>query len=145
MSKDLGFTDKDILRVLAAYAVYTDRGLEIRVVGSTSNVTFVRSAKQAEDGKSSDPVVEELSRRIKELESKLSGHEKEKVRPKLLEEAVEALLLDEGVPKWMKKLGAALVRLLRELEGPERLKPIQFLSNEVWATMWDTKESYASK
>ena len=73
-------------------------------------MTFVRSAKQAEGGKNSDPVVEELSRRVKELESKLGEHEKEKVRPKLSEEAVETLLSEEGVPKWMEKLGAALVR-----------------------------------
>ena len=49
----------------------------------------------------------------KELESKLGQHEKEKVRPKLSEEAVETLLSEEGVPKWMEKLAAALVRLFR--------------------------------
>ena len=25
------------------------------------------------------------------------------------------------------------------------MKPIQFLSNEVWCTMWDTKEAYSTK
>ena len=45
----------------------------------------------------------------------------------------------------MEKLRAALVRLFKEPEEPEGRKPIQFLSNEVWATMWDTKQSYASK
>ena len=25
------------------------------------------------------------------------------------------------------------------------MKPIQFLSNEVWCTMWDTKESYSTR
>ena len=98
-SEDPGFADQDILRVLAAYAPDTDKGFEIRVVGSRANVTFVRSAKQTEDGKNSDPVVEELSRRIKELESKLGEHQKEKVRPKLSAEAVEILLSEEGVPK----------------------------------------------
>ena len=45
----------------------------------------------------------------------------------------------------MEKLGAALVRLFRDPDEPEGMKPIQFLSNEVRATMWDTKESYANK
>ena len=108
-------------------------------------MTFVRGAKQVEDGKNSDPVVEELSRRIKELESKLGEHEKEKVHPKLSEEAVETLLSEEGAPKWMQKCGAALVRLFKEQGEPEGMKPIQFLSNEVWATMWDTKEAYANE
>ena len=93
------------------YALYTDKGFEIGVVGSRANVTFVRGAKQAEGGKNSDPVVEGLSRRIKELESKLGEHEKEKVCPKLSEEVVETLLSEEGVPKWMEKVGAALMRL----------------------------------
>ena len=44
MSEDLGVTDQDVLRVLAAYAMYTDKGFEIGVVGSKANVTFVRSA-----------------------------------------------------------------------------------------------------
>ena len=44
-------------------------------------------------------MVEELNRRIKALESKLGEHEKEKVCRKLSEEAVEALLSEEGVPK----------------------------------------------
>ena len=145
LSEHLGFADQDILHVLAAYTLYTDNGFEIRVVVSTANVTFVRSAKQAEDGKNSDPVVEELSRRIKELESKLGKPEKEKVRPKLLEEAVETLVLEEGVPKWMEKLGATLMRLFKEPEEPEGLKPSQFPSNSIWATMWDAKECYASK
>ena len=41
----------------------------------------------------------------------------------------------------MEKLGAALVRLFKDLEEPEGMKPIQLLSNEVLAT----KESYANK
>ena len=45
----------------------------------------------------------------------------------------------------MEKLGAALVRVFKEREEPEGLKLIQFLSNEVCATIWDTKESYSSK
>ena len=52
MLEDLGFTDQDILRVLAAYAVYRDKGFEIRVVGSRASVTFVRGAKRVEGGKS---------------------------------------------------------------------------------------------
>ena len=90
----------------------------------------MRSAKQAEDGKNSDPVVEEPSRSIKELESKLGEHEKEKVRPKLSEEAVETLLSEEGVSKGMEKLGPTLVRLFKEPQGPERLKPIRFITND---------------
>ena len=54
-----------------------------------------------EGGKNCDSVVEELSGRIKELEYKLGEQEKEKVRPKLSEEAVKTLLSEEGVPKWM--------------------------------------------
>ena len=87
-------------------------------------MTFVRGAKHMEGGKNSYPVVEELSRCIKELESKRQKHEKEKVRPKLSEEAVETLLSQEGVPKWMKKLGAALVQLFKDSEEPEGMKPI---------------------
>ena len=79
MSKDLEFTDRDILRELAAYALYTDKGFLIRVVGSRTNVTFVWAAKPVEGGNNSDPVVEEPGRRIKELESKLGEHDKEKV------------------------------------------------------------------
>ena len=59
-------------------------------------------------------MVEELSTRIKELEAKLGDQGKEKGRPKLSEEAV---LSEEGVPKWMEKLGAALVQLFKNLEG----------------------------
>ena len=70
---------------------------------------------------------------------------KGKGAPKTSEEAVETLLSEEGVPKCMEKLEAALVRLFKEQGEPEGLKLIQFLSNEVCATMWDTKESYASK
>ena len=114
MSEDVGYTDQDISRVLAAYAMYTDKGFEIRVVGSRASVTFVRGAKQMEGEKNPGPMVEELSRRIKELESKPGEHEKEKVRLKLCEEAVETMLSEEGVPKWMEKLGAALVRLFKD-------------------------------
>ena len=57
MLEDLEFIDQDTLRVLASYAFYTEKGFEIRVVGSKANVTFVRSAKQAEGGKNSAPVV----------------------------------------------------------------------------------------
>ena len=124
MSEDLGFTHRDILRLLAAYARYTDKGFKICVVESRANVTFVRGAKQMEGGKNSDPVVEELCRRIKELASKLGEHEKEKVRPKLSEEAVETLLSEEG-PKWMEKLGAAPVRLFKDPKEPDGMKPIQ--------------------
>ena len=124
------------------YALYTDKGFEIRVVGSRANVTFLWGAKPMEGGGNPDAVMENLSRRIQELETKQREHEKEKVRPKLSEEAVETLRSEEGVPKWMEKLGAALVRLFKDLEGLEELKPVQFLSNEVGATMWDTKESY---
>ena len=90
-------------------------------------------------------MVEELSRWIKELESKRGGQEKEKVRPKLSGEAVETVLLEKGVPKWIGKLGAALVQLFQDLEAPEGMKPIQFRSNDVWATMWGMKESCANK
>ena len=125
------------------YALYTDKGFEIRVVGSRANLTFVWGAKPMEGGESLDAVMEDLSRHLQELETKPGEHEKEKVRPKLSEEAVETLRSEEGVPKWMEKLGATLVRLFKDLEGPEEMKPVQFLSNEAWATMWDTKESYA--
>ena len=70
---------------------------------------------------------------------------KKKVRPKLSEEAVETLLSEEGVPKWMEKLKAALVQPFKEPDEPEGMKPIQFLGIEVRATMWDTKESYTNK
>ena len=90
-------------------------------------------------------MVEEWSKHITELESKLEEHEKEKVRPKLSQEAVETLLSEEGVPKWMEKLRATLVRLFKDLEEPEGMKRVQFVSNKVWATMWDTNESYANK
>ena len=145
MLEDPGFTDQDTLRVLATYALYTDKGFEICVLGSRANVTFVQGTEPAEGGKSFDPVVGELSRRKKELGSKLGEHEKEKIHPKLSEAAVETLLSEEGVPKWMEKLGAALVWLFKDPKVPEGMKPIQFLSNEVRATMWDTKESYANK
>ena len=49
------------------------------------------------------------------------------------------------MPKWMEKLGAALVQLFQNLEGHEGIKPIQFLATEVWCTMWDTKESYSTE
>ena len=111
MSEDLGFTNQDVLRVLAAYALYTDKSFEIKVIGSRASATFTRNAKFADGDKEQDPMVEELSRRIKELEAKLGELGKEKVRPKLSEEAVEKLLSKEGVPKWMEKLGAALVQL----------------------------------
>ena len=107
MSEDLGFTDQDILRVLAASGLYTDKGFEIRVVGSRASVTFVRVPNRWKEGKTR--ILWLKSRHIKEVESKLGEHEKEKVRPKLSEEAVETLLSEEGVPKWMEKLGAALV------------------------------------
>ena len=58
---------------------------------------------------------------------------------------MEALLSEEGVPKWMEKLGAALMLLFQDRRAAEGMKPIQFLSNEVWAAMWDMKESYANK
>ena len=78
--------------MLLAYALYTDKGFAIRVVRSQTGVTFVGGSKGMEGGKNPGTVVEELSRRIKELESKLGQHEKEKVRLKLSEEAVETLL-----------------------------------------------------
>ena len=65
MSEDLGFTDQDVLRGLATYALYTDEGFAIRVVGLRAIVTFVRGAKPVEGGKNPDPVVEELSRCIR--------------------------------------------------------------------------------
>ena len=99
MSEDLGFTNQDISRVLATYAVYMDNGFQIRVVGSQANVTFVRGAKQMEGGKNPDPEAEELGRRLKELDSNMGEHEKEKVCRKLSEEAVETLLSEESVPK----------------------------------------------
>ena len=71
MSKDLGFTKQDVLRVLAAYALYTDKSFEIKVIGSKASVTFTRNAKFASGGKEQDPMAEELSRRRKELEAKL--------------------------------------------------------------------------
>ena len=74
-------------------------------------------------------MVEELSRRMKELESKLGEHKKEKLRPKLSEEAVETLLSQEGVPKWMEKFAAALMRLFKDAEEPEEMNPVQFLRN----------------
>ena len=92
ISEDLGFTYQDILRVLAAYALHTHKGLDIGVVGSMANVTFVHSAKQTEGGKNCDPVVEEPSKCIKEFEAKLGEHEKAKVRPKLSEVGVETVL-----------------------------------------------------
>ena len=62
-------------------------------------MTFTRNAKPANGDKQQDPMVEELSRRIKEPEAKLGEHGKEKVQPKLCEEAVETLLSQEVVPK----------------------------------------------
>ena len=64
---------------------------------------------------------------------------------KLSDEASETVLSKHGVPKWMEKLGSALVQLFKNLEECGGMKPIRFLSNEVWCTMWDTKESHASK
>ena len=55
------------------------------------------------------------------------------------------MLSEQGVPKWIEKLRAALVRLSKDPEEPQGMKLIQFLSHEVWATRWDTKESYANK
>ena len=67
MSEDLGFIDPDILRLLAVYALYTDKEFEIRMVGLRASVTFVRGAKQVEGGKNPNPVVEEPNRWIIEL------------------------------------------------------------------------------
>ena len=39
------------------------------------------------------------------------------MRPKLSEGAVETLLSEEGVPKWMEKLGSALVQLFKSPKG----------------------------
>ena len=102
--------------------------------------TFTCNAIFAEGNKEQEPLLEELSTRIKDLEPK-RGREK----PQTSEQAVETLLLEEGVPKWMEKFGAALVHLFKNPEGYEGIKPIQFLANEVWCTMWDTKESYSTK
>ena len=71
MSEDLGFTNPDVLRVLAAYALYTDKSFGIKVIGSKASVTFTRNAKFASGGKEQDSMAEELSRRRKELEAKL--------------------------------------------------------------------------
>ena len=131
--------------MLPTYALYPDKGFEIRLVGSRASVTFVRGAKPMEGGENHDPVVEDLSRHRKELESKLGEHEKEKVRAKLSKEVVETLFSEEDVPKWMEKLGAALVWLFKDPEEPKGMKPIQFRSNEVRATIWGTKDSYAHK
>ena len=72
---------------------------------------FTRSVKPAARSKGQDKTIEELSRRIKELETKLGEANKENVRPNLSDEAVESLLSEEGVPKWMEKLGSALVNM----------------------------------
>ena len=45
------------------------------------------------------------------------------MRPKLSEGAVETLLSEKGVPKWMEKLGSALVQLCKSPEGLEGMKP----------------------
>ena len=71
LSKYLGFTDQGVLQVLAVYALYTYKSFEIKVIGSRASVIFTRIAKAAEGGKDQDPMVEEMSRRIKELEAKL--------------------------------------------------------------------------
>ena len=101
--------------------LYTDKSFEIKVIGSRASVTFTSNAKTAEGDKEQDPMVEQLSRRIKELEAKLGEQGKEKVRPKLSEEAVETLLLRREC-----QLGAALVQLFKNPEGPEGMKPIRF-------------------
>ena len=134
ISEDLGFTYQHLLQVLATYAVCTNKSFKIKVIGSRASVMFTCNAKFADRDQEQDPMVEELCRRIKEPEAKLGEQDKENVRPKLSEEAVDTLLAEEGVPKWVENL-----------EGREGMKPIQFLSNEVWYTMWDTKESYATK
>ena len=58
---------------------------------------------------------------------------------------METPLSKEGVPKWIEKLGNALVRLFKDPEETEGMKPLHFLNNEVCTTMWDTKESYVNK
>ena len=45
----------------------------------------------------------------------------------------------------MEKPGTAVMRLFKDPKEPEGIKPIQSLSNKVWATVWDTKDSYLSK
>ena len=110
------------MRVLAACALHMNRGFEVRVVGSRANVTFVRGAKPMEGGKRYNPLVEEMSGRRKELESKWGGHEKEKAHPKLLKEAVETLLTEQGVAKLMEKVGTAVVQPRRA--GRDKSNPI---------------------
>ena len=114
MSEDLGFTDQAVLRNLAAHALYTDKSCEFKVVGSRASVNFTHKVKPADGGKEQDLMAEEQSRRIKESEAKLGEQDKEKVRPNLSKEAVEMLLAEEGVPKWMEKLGSVLVPLFKK-------------------------------
>ena len=99
MSEEMGFSDQEVLRVLVAYAPYTNKSFEIKVIGSRASVTFTRNAKSVVGGKEQDLMVEEPSRRTKELEAKLGEQDKEKVHLKLSEEAVETLLAEEGVLK----------------------------------------------
>ena len=124
MSEDPGFNDQDVLRVLTAYALHTEMTFKIKVIGFTASVAFMCNAKPAEGDKEEDPMVEELSRRVKELEAKPGELGKEKVRPKLSKEAVEALPSQEGVPKWVEKLGPALVQLFKNPEGLGGMTPI---------------------
>ena len=65
MSEDQGFTYQGVLRVMAAYALYTDKNFEIKVIGSGASVTFTRSARPVDGKKEQDPMAKELSRRIK--------------------------------------------------------------------------------
>ena len=84
-----------------------------------------------EGGKNSDPMVEERSRRRKEVKSKLGEREKEKLRPKPSKKAVETVLSQEGVPKWMEKLRAVIMRPFEDPEALEGNKRVHFLSNRV--------------
>ena len=95
------------------YALCLDPGYCVR-----AHTVLRRTVEPVEEKtKDQDPMVKELSRRIKELEAELGEQDKGKFCPRLSEEAVETLLSEEGVPKWMDKPGCVLVQLFKNPEG----------------------------
>ena len=72
-----GRLTKGAWRVLAAYALYKDLMFEVEINGCTAKVGFVKSAKRAAGKGDQDPGAEQLSKQIKELETKSGGREGE--------------------------------------------------------------------
>ena len=67
------------------------------------------------------------------------------MKPLLSEEAAETFLSQGRVPKWMERSGGLLVTMFKNPESSEGKQPPIFLSYEVWGTMWDSEQMYASK